>query len=288
MVRFGPAGQDDEFAREHKSSLHMPAYLAARGLSAFEYQCGHGVRVTEKTARALGEEAVINNVALSVHAPYYISMASAEEEKRIASVEYLFQAARAADWMGGTRVVFHPGGAGRLERKDAMALATVTTRLALRRLEEAGLGHIILCPETMGKRNQLGSVEEILALCARDERLLPCIDFGHLYARSGGTFQGEEAMAALLDQLRDKLGEERGRRFHAHFSRIEFTPAGGERRHLTFDDAAFGPDFAPLARLLAERRLEPVIICESSGTQTRDALIMKELTDKETARVSDH
>ncbi len=79
----------------------------------------------------------------------------------------------------------------------------------------------------MGKINQLGDLDEVLELCPLDGRLLPCIDFGHLYARSLGADDGAEVFARMLDRVEEVLGEERASRFHSHFSRIEFTPSGG-------------------------------------------------------------
>lgn len=37
-------------------------------------------------------------------------------------------------------------------------------------------------------------------------------------------------------------------RSHCHFSKIEYTQNGGEKRHLTFADTVYGPEFEPLAR----------------------------------------
>ena len=114
----------------------------------------------------------------------------------------------------------------------------------------------------------------MLALCGVDERITPCIDFGHLNARTLGGIQSKADYAVLLDRLGEALGDERAQRFHVHFSRIEFS-AGGEKRHWTFAQTQFGPEPQPLMELLAERRLAPVIICESAGTQAEDAQAMK-------------
>lgn len=105
----------------------------------------------------------------------------------------------------------------------------------------------------MGKINQLGNLEEVLELCTVDERLLPCVDFGHLYARSLGELEGRAACAQMLDRMEAVLGEERASGFHSHFSKIEFTLKGGEKRHLCFSDPGYGPDFRPLAEEVARR-----------------------------------
>ena len=127
----------------------------------------------------------------------------------------------------------------------------------------------------MGKINQLGDLTEVLFLCTAAERLLPCVDFGHLYARSLGRLDGEEAVEEMLDQMAAALGD-RAACFHSHFSKIEYTPKGGEARHLTFDQPDFGPDPLPLCRAIARRGWRPRVICESAGTQDGDALTMKE------------
>ena len=128
----------------------------------------------------------------------------------------------------------------------------------------------------MGKINQLGTLSEVMELCGVDERFLPCVDFGHLNAREQGLFYTEADYERVLATMEDALGRERASRFHAHFSKIEYT-AGGEKRHLTFEDSVYGPEFAPLAAVLAKRGASPTIICESAGTQSRDALVMKKL-----------
>jgi len=278
MIRFGPAGSADSFAAMgYKSMLQMPEYLEKMGLNAFEYQCGRGVRITRDAAEKLGQAAREKGVRLSVHAPYYISMSSVEDEKREKSIDYILQSAAAVHNMGGDRIVAHTGSCGKISREQALELALDTMKRALEALDQQGLGHVHICPEVMGKINQLGTLDEMLTLCGLDERLIPCIDFGHLNARTFGALKGYEKYREVLNAVRNKLGEERMRCFHAHFSKIEYTEKGGEKRHLTFSDSKYGPDFEPLAELLAQRGCEPTIICESAGTQAEDAAIMKKL-----------
>ena len=275
VALFGPAGNSDAFYEAgHKSTLEAPAWLREQGLGAYEYQCGRGVRVSEDSARALAAQAAEHGVAISLHAPYFISLASAEESKRDNSIRYILDSARAVTWMGGDRIVVHPGGLGGRTRAEATALASETLRRAQAALDEEGLSAVHICPETMGKINQLGDLDEVLTFCEADERFLPCIDFGHLNARTHGGVNDAAAFAAILDAIHDRLGEERARRFHAHFSKIEYT-AGGEKRHLTFADTLYGPEPQPLLELIAARGLTPVMICESDGTQAADAAALQ-------------
>ncbi len=274
---FGPAGNCEAFhAAGHKSTVEVFPWLQEWGLTAYEYQCGRGVRVSEASAYAIRQEAARCGISVSLHAPYFISLASAEEEKRDNSIRYILDSAWAVDAMGGDRIVVHPGGLGGRSREEATALATETLLKAQRALDEAGLSHIHICPEVMGKINQLGTLEEVLTFCQAEERFLPCVDFGHLNSRTLGATNSMEAFGAVVDTIGQALGEERQRSFHIHFSKIEYT-AGGEKKHLTFEDTAFGPDPAPLMTLLADRRLCPTVICESAGTQTADSAAMQRL-----------
>lgn len=277
ITRFGPAGNSESFyAAGHKATMEVPAWLHSLGLTAYEYQCGRGVRVSVDTAKEMGALAAQYGVQLSLHAPYFISLASAEPEKRDNSIRYILESARAVAAMGGERIVVHPGGLGGLSRADATALATQTLCRAQQALDDEGLSSVRICPETMGKINQLGDLDEVLEFCKVDERFLPCIDFGHLNSRTLGGLNSREAFAAVLDRLDNALGKERAAQFHAHYSKIEYTK-GGEKRHLTFEDAVYGPEPAPLMQLIRERGVTPTFICESDGTQAEDACTLMRL-----------
>ena len=230
-IRFGTAGTSDSFAAQgYKTSLDIPAYTARMGLNAFEYQCGRGVRLGLDKARQMAADAAARDILFSVHAPYYISMSSLEEDKRLNSVNYLLQSAAVCKALGGQRVIFHSGSCGRQSREAALEKALDTLRRAQAALDEAGFSDITLCPETMGKIGQLGTLDEVLALCRVDRRITPCIDFGHLNARTLGGIASKADYAAILDRMEEALGDARARRFQVHFSRIEYT-AGGEKRH---------------------------------------------------------
>ena len=275
-ARFGPAGNAADFP--YKTSERAPAWIAAQGLDCYEYQCGKGVHIGEESARRIGAAAELAGVVLSLHAPYFINLANPDPDSRQKTIGYITAACRAADWMGARRVVIHSGALMGRTRRQAMEIALPALSAVLAACDDAGFGHIALCPETMGKINQLGDLDEVLELCGLDERLIPCVDFGHLYARSLGREDGEEAMARILDKMAAALGQERATRFHSHFSHIEFTPKGGEKCHRTFeDDGGYGPDWTPLARQVALRSWSPTFICESAGTQARDAAEMKRI-----------
>lgn len=272
---FGPAGNADSFP--YKSSVDAPKWIAAQGLDVYEYQCGKGVNVREETAQKLGAAAREAGIALSLHAPYFINLANPNPESLQKTIGYIVSACEAAEWMGARRVVIHSGALMKRTRREAMEIAIPSLKAVIAACDEAGYGHIALCPETMGKINQLGDLDEVLELCTLDERLIPTVDFGHLYARTLGDLEGHEACVKMLDRIQEVLGENRARTFHSHFSKIQFTPNGGEKMHLTFQQEDFGPDPAPLMAEVARRNWSPTFICESAGTQAEDALTMKRM-----------
>ena len=277
-AKFGPAGNSDSFSKVHKSSLKAPEWIAAQGLDCYEYQCGKGVHIGEEAAVKLGKAAEAAGISLSLHAPYFINLANPDPESLKKTIGYITQACFAAQCMGAGRVVIHSGALMKRTRREAQEIALKSLREVIAACDDAGYGNIALCPETMGKINQLGDLDEVLELCTLDGRLVPCIDFGHLYARSLGADNGAEVFHKMLERVEEILGSERASRFHSHFSHIQFTPNGGEKCHRTFaDDDGYGPDWGPLAAEVARRGWSPTFICESAGTQAEDALTMKKI-----------
>lgn len=277
MIRFGPSGNSESFYDQgYKSSVQMPAWLRKMGLNAYEYQCNRGVKINKKTAEELGQEAVRNDIFLSIHAPYYINMASAEEDKRKNSKRYILESMTVAKWMGAKRVVVHTGSCSSVSRKWALKTAIEVLRETIREADEMGLTDITICPEVLGKINQLGTLEEILEMCMIDERLIPTIDFGHLHARGMGCLNSPEDFEKVIDNIENCLGIERTQKLHVHFSRVEFT-TGGEKKHWTIDDIQYGPEFEHLAGILIKKSMEPVIICESRNNMAEDAAKLRDI-----------
>ena len=275
-AKFGPAGNAESFP--YKSSVDAPRWLYDLGLDCYEYQCGKGVRVKEDTAVALGRQAQEHGISLSLHAPYFINLANPDPESQEKTIGYITSSCLVADQMGATRVVIHSGALMKRTREEAMNIALPFLKEIVAVCQDQGFGHITLCPETMGKINQLGDLDEVLRLCQVHESLIPCVDFGHLYARSLGKDEGAEAVERMLSRMESELGTDRASRFHSHFSHIEFTPNGGEKCHRTFDDdGGYGPAWEPLAQAVAQRGWSPTFICESAGTQAEDALTMKRI-----------
>lgn len=275
-AKFGPAGNSDGFSSKYKSTLSAPLYLKEMGLDHYEYQCGRGVKVSDSLAVALKEKASENDISLSLHAPYFISLSSIEEEKRDNSIRYILESCDAAKRIGAERIVIHSGSCSKISREEALELAKDTLIRARKTAVEQGFEGIVFCPETMGKVNQLGNLNEVLELCRLDDSFVPCIDFGHLNAREFGYIKGKEEYEKILCEVENKIGSDRLKVFHSHFSKIMFTVPGGEKKHMTFENnEGYGPDFEPLMEIVAKKNLSPIFVCESAGTQDVDALTMK-------------
>lgn len=277
MIKFGPSGNSESFYAEgYTHTEQAAAFVKKRGLDCFEYSFGRGVRMTDDKAIAIGEAFGAEGLELSVHAPYFINFANPDDEMAAKSYNYVLESAMKCRLMGGKRVVFHPATQGKTERSEAVAktedrLKTLCEYIYLNNLQD-----MKICPETMGKSAQIGTVEEIARFCKIDKIFTPCVDFGHVNAREQGSLKTVADYRSRLEYMIAELGYERMKHFHVHFSKIMYS-AKGEVKHLTFADEVYGPEFEPLAIALKELRLEPYIVSESDGTQAEDAATMKKI-----------
>lgn len=270
---FGPGGNSDAFRLAgFKSTIDAPAFVKSIGLDAYEYEAGNGLSASPSILSAIGREAEKHNIKMSFHTPYFISLSGVVEEKRLNSINYIRQSLDAARLLGAGTIVVHSGSAAKISRDEAMRLAGDTLVKTLQSVDTYG---IKIGLETMGKINQLGTLDEVLELCRIDSAFVPVVDFGHLNARDlGGVFASADDYLRVFDKIDRALGADIACNLHCHFSKIEWT-GSGEKRHLTFEDNLYGPDFEPLVEVIYKNNLSPTIICESAGTQSDDALAMK-------------
>ena len=270
---FGPSGNSKAFYDAGlKHTYQAPKWVSEMGLDAYEYSAGNGVTGSLETFAKIGAEAKKYNIAMSFHTPYFISLSGADPEKRLKSLSYIGQSLDASEALGADIIVIHMGGATKMTREEGIDLSKDTVYKALEAFPDTKIRFGL---ETMGKLGQLGTLEEVLDICSLDPRLCPVVDFGHLNARNiGNYFVTEDDYRRVFDTIGKTLGYEYADTLHCHFSKIEYTDKG-EKRHLTLEDTVYGPDFDPLMNALAKDGYSPRIICESDGTQARDALIMK-------------
>ena len=277
-IRFGPSGNSQIFYDEgNKKSTQAPAWLKSKGLSAYEYSFGRGYNMTEETAREIGKEALENDILVSVHAPYYINFANESEEMAEKSYDYVLRGLKYVEWFNGKKICVHLASQGKLERQVALEL----TKKRLQNLlaivyDRFDMTNKYICPETMGKYQQIGNEYEIIDLCTMDKCLVPTFDFGHLNCLKQGGLVTLDDYRKIFDYAIEKLGHERVKNCHIHFSKIEFGHKG-EIKHLNFDDSRFGPHFEQLAQVLKEYNLTPSIICESESHMAEDAMTMNRI-----------
>ena len=271
--KLGPGGNSEIFyASGFKSTVDAPAFLKDYGLDAYEYEAGNGLRTSDATLSTIGKAAKENGIAMSLHTPYFISLSNPEPEKMQAACNYIKQSIRSAELLGAVTVVIHCGGVAKMTRAEGMQNSMRTLSMLM---EDIGHSDVHLGLETMGKINQLGTLDEVITLCKLDECFYPVVDFGHLNARHlGGYFTDVDSYRRVFSTVAEKLSDDKAKNMHCHFSKIEFTDKG-EKKHLTFSDTLYGPDFEPLMEAIAIDKLSPTIICESAGTMAEDALAMK-------------
>lgn len=275
---FGTGGNSESFYEEgNKSTTQAPAWILAKGLDAYEFEAGNGLHASDATLKKIGDAARENNILMSFHTPYFISLSGTDPEKRLKSINYISQSLHASELLGADTIVIHAGSAAKISREEAMRLASDTL---CKNLDANGNTDIRMGIETMGKINQLGTLDEVIELCKISPKYHPVVDFGHLNARNvGNAFPGVDSYRAVFDKIANALGDEYAYNLHCHFSKIEYTTAG-EKRHLTFADTVYGPDFEPLAEAIIKEGVAPRIISESDGTQAEDALYMKKVWEK--------
>ncbi|MEM2911293.1 MAG: TIM barrel protein [Candidatus Bathyarchaeia archaeon] len=279
--RFGPAGVPPSFRALKASLTDVPRLLREEGLDAFEYQAvrwGVKPQIRREDAERLGLEARENDVAVSLHGSYFVNFCGGKETVE-ASKKRLIAGATASWWMGSPIVVFHVGFYGRKSPKQVFSECLAALKEVVNEMKTLGIRGVKLGPETMGKVSQFGSLEEVLSLCENVEQTQPVIDWAHLHARDRGRFKTVEDFREVFMEIENCLGAEAVKNMHCHFTKIEFTDKG-EKRHHVLDEAEYGPDFELLAKVIAEFRLNPVIISESPILDL-DAIKMRDILRKE-------
>lgn len=278
-VRFGPAGNDKLFYDQgYKSSIQAPKWLREEmRLSAFEISCGRGIRMSTETAHKLRDEAKKYDIELSVHAPYFINLANPDALDK--NYNYIESSIKLVNEMGGTRIVVHPASQGKLERDVALENTEDSLRTIIARLDASGISNWLICLETMGKYRTIGDYKEVAELCKIDDRLIPTVDFGHLNCLLQGEMKhNENKIPEIMNYLEEHIGIEKLKMLHIHWSAVEYSDKG-EVRHTTLDDEKWNFSFLPLARVIKEKGLSPIIICESSEIMAQDAKRLNEIFD---------
>lgn len=289
---FGTAGFPPNFFAVHKKRENIFSWLEDLNLDWIELQCTRGVKMKAEQARLYREMARQHKIGISIHGPYFISLASDNEDVVERSRERIIQCVALASELGTGRIVFHPGYFPGKTQNDRRAAVEQIVR------ELNGLKHdipkgIYLLPETAGKCSQIGSLDEIIEICQRVEFAQPCIDLAHVHAFNQGSLWTEQDISATLCRVGEQLGSKCLDRLHIHMYPVDFG-ASGEKKHKAFDDrietceqlSIFGgveqqnmffPRAEHFIAVVKKLNIHPVVICEAYNTQDVGAALMKKI-----------
>ena len=244
--------------------------IAELGLGCMEIEFVQGVKMGEAGARLVAETARSEGVRLSAHGPYFINLNAHEPEKIVASQERILQTARIGAICGAESIVFHAAyylgdPPEKTYRSVKKYLAEVVNQLKREN------NRVWVRPEVMGKPSEFGTVDEILSLCTELEGVGICMDFAHWHARSGG-FNSYPEFASVLQQIKQRLGDEGLNNMHIHVSGIAYGKKG-EKKHLNLPESDFR--YVDLLRALKDFDAKGLLICESPSLEA-DALLLQE------------
>lgn len=269
MIRIGPSGS----TTQARSTLEAVDIVADLGLSALEVNYVRGARASEETTRKVGAKAEERGIALSAHAPYYVSLNSQREEVRDSSVNHIVETARRCQWLGASFFAVHGGtyaGLGSPEATDGVVERILQVQT---RMEEEGIIGVKVGLETTGRPSAWGTLEEIGSVADQVDIVLPVVDFSHVQARTGGSLRTEEDFRSLVGWALDVSDCQ----LYCHFQSIEYGDKG-EIRHLPV--SVWDPDFRLLAPVLRSLECDVHLICESPLLE-QDALLIKRLLEEE-------
>jgi deoxyribonuclease-4 len=255
MIRFGPAG----LGGVKEAIVNLESY-AKQGLRACEIAFTYGIYLNEEDAEKIGKTAKRLDIKLSIHAPYWINLNSPEKYKIEQSKRRILDCCKIGNVLHEDCViVFHPGFYGGADKERSYAHiknAILDIQAEIRKNK----WKVRIAPETTGKINVFGSIEEILKL-VEETGCFFCVDFAHLYARSGGKMEYKE----MYEKFKhfEKL--------HCHFSGIEFGDKGERSHKLTSDE-----EIRNLLKVLPKSK--DITIINESPAPFADAVKMMKLS----------
>lgn len=235
-------------------------------LNAMELEFVRGCNMSYDTAKQVRAVAERNNVALTVHGPYYVNLNSRDSEKREASKQRILKSARVGALAGAKSLAFHPAS---LQGMPSEAVYKIVKSELVEVIEilKKEKNPIVIAPETAGKKGNFGSWKETIDL-AKEVGCGACMDFSHIWARS----EGKVDFAEVLDYYVKRLGKTD---MHIHISGITFTKQG-EANHTLFSRSEF--PLKDVLKELVKHDRSGIVICESP-IQDDDALVVKKILE---------
>ena len=286
MAGFPPAFFTSAYGKKRENVF---AWLRSLDLNWIELQNTYGVKMQDEQALLYKRLAAENNIGISLHAPYYITLASGDSDVVKRSKERILQCFALAEKINSKRIIFHPGHFPG-NRADERESAILKIADGLNEIKNERPDGIRIYPETAGKKSQIGSIGDVVRICELVDYALPCVDVAHVHGYEGGTLMTSDSIIQVLDVIEKKLGLDYLRQTHFHMYPVKID-RNGEKKHKAFHDriekkqkeffeSTVADRYYPLAEdfitAIKSKNIKPVIVCEARDSQERGALLMKE------------
>lgn len=250
--------------RGYENALEI---LDEMNLDGIEVEFVQGVRISDKSRQVVKDAS--KKYTFTAHGPFFINLNAREQEKIDASITRIIDTATVANEFGGYSITYHA--AFYLGNDKDVVFKRVADRTAqIIEILEKENNKIWIRPETTGKATQWGDIDEIIKLSKEFDQVLPCVDFSHIHARSGGAFNTYDEFCGILDNIASNLGEKAMNNFHAHLAGIAYT-AKGEKNHLPLEESDM--NYKDLLRAMKKFDLKGVVVCESPNIEDDCKLI---------------
>ena len=243
--------------------------LDEMNLDGIEVEFVQGVRMSEKSKKLLKDAS--NKFTFTAHGPYYINLNAREQEKIDASITRIVDTAMVADEFGGYSITYHAAFYLGNDKEVVFKRVVEQTAKIVDVLEKEN-NKIWIRPETTGKSTQWGDIDEIVRLSKEFNQVLPCVDFAHIHARSGGGFNTYKDFCNILDKIGTELGDVALNNFHAHLAGIAYSDKG-EKNHLPLQESDM--NYKDLLKAMKKFDIKGTVVCESPNIED-DCKLIKE------------
>jgi deoxyribonuclease-4 len=266
---FGTAGVPNSTVKKN-NPVEGVKRISELGLDCMQLEFAHGVRMKEEVSSALRKASYELGVPLTSHGPYYINLNAREQDKIDSSVERIIQTAKISDLCGAESMTFHAAFYMKDSPYDVFDLVEKSLNVIEERLSRLDI-EIELRPELTGKTSQFGSLEELISLSKSVNSCKPCMDFSHLYARTGSV-NDYKGFCETMETLKSELGANALKEMHIHISGIS-SNSKGDLKHLNLEKSKF--NWKDLMKALKDMDCRGYVVCNSPNLEV-DASMLKQ------------
>lgn len=258
--------------KDYKNAFRV---LDEMQLDGIELEFVHGVRMSENSQKMAKE--MSKDFVITAHGPYYINLNAKEPEKIEASITRIIDTVLMAQKVGAYSIAYHAAFYMGNDKKVVFERVKKQTEKIIDAIEKEGVNggnaaKVWIRPETTGKSTQWGDLDEIIALSKEFKQVLPCVDFSHLHARTGGKYNTYDEFCEVLEKIGKGIGQYALENFHGHLAGIAYS-AKGERNHLDLLESDM--NYKDLLKALKKFDVKGALVCESPNIE-EDCKLLKE------------